>query len=59
VKVSREYVEDILARTGLSPEDKARIRAVSYPADRDELLHLFESMGIRPDELTSHMGGSP
>jgi hypothetical protein len=59
VKVSREYVEDILARTSLTLEEKQRIRDVSYPAERQELLRLFESMGVTPDQLTNRMGGSP
>jgi DNA-directed RNA polymerase subunit F len=59
VKVSREYVEDILAVTSLSAEEKKRIRDLTYPADRDELLALFASMGVTPDRLTSRMGGSP
>jgi hypothetical protein len=59
VKVPRDFVEDILARTSLSPEEKQRIRAVTYPADQDELLQLFASMGVTPDQLTNRMGGSP
>lgn len=59
MKVSREYVEDILARTSLTLEEKQRIRDVSYPAERQELLRLFESMGVTPDQLTNRMGGSP
>jgi hypothetical protein len=59
VKVSREYVEDILARTSLTVEEKQRIRAVPYPADRDELLRLFATMGVTPDQLNNRMGGSP
>ncbi len=59
MKVSREYVEDILALTNLSPEEKKRIREVTYPADQDEILALFASMGVTPDRLSNRMGGSP
>jgi hypothetical protein len=43
----------------LSHEEKQRIRDVDYPAEQDELLRLFASMGVGPDQLTSHLGGSP
>jgi hypothetical protein len=59
VKVSREYVEDILARTSLTLEEKQRVRAVTYPADQQELLLLFASMGVTPDQLTNRLGGTP
>jgi hypothetical protein len=59
VQVSREFVEDILARTNLSPEEKQQIRDLSYPADHDEVLRLFASMGVTPDRLQNRMGGSP
>jgi hypothetical protein len=59
VKVSREYVEDILARTDLTPDEKQRVRELSYPAEQDELLQVFASLGVTPDRLRNHMGGSP
>jgi hypothetical protein len=59
VKVSREYVEDILALTSLNPDEKQRIRDLAYPAEQDELLQLFASMGVTPDQLTNRMGGTP
>jgi hypothetical protein len=59
VKVSREYVEDILARTSLTLEEKQRIRDVRYPAEQQELLRLFASMGVTPDQLSDRMGGTP
>ena len=59
MKVSREYVEDILARTNLNPEEKQRLRDLSYPAEHDQVLELFASMGVTPDRLRNRMGGSP
>lgn len=59
MKVSREYIEDILRRTSLSPAEKEKIRAREFPADRDELLRDFAELGIAPDVLVDRMGGSP
>lgn len=59
MKVSKDYVEDILVRTGLSESEKQRIRALDYPADRDELIRLFATMGVSRDVLVDQLGGSP
>jgi hypothetical protein len=59
VQVSREHVIDILDRSGLTGERRERILALDYPADYEEVLDLFRSMGVNHDELISRMGGSP
>ena len=59
VQVSRAHVLDIIARSGLTPEQRERVLALEYPADFEHVLTLFRSMGVNHDELISRMGGSP
>jgi hypothetical protein len=52
-------VLDIIARAGLTAEQRERVLALSYPADLERVLALFRSMGVNHDQLVSRMGGSP
>jgi hypothetical protein len=59
MQVSREHVLEVLARAGLTTEQRERILALEYPADYERVLDLFRSMGVNHDQLISRMGGSP
>jgi hypothetical protein len=59
MQVSRAHVLDIIARAGLTDEQRERVLALSYPADQEHVLEVFRTMGVYPDELISRMGGSP
>lgn len=59
MQVSRAHVLDIIARAGLTAEQRERVLALSYPADLERVLALFRSMGVNHDQLVSRMGGSP
>lgn len=55
--VSREHVDDVLARVGV-PADKRQelLDRIEYPADVNEVMRVF---GVSRDDLVSRMGGSP
>lgn len=59
MQLSRAHVLDIIARAGLTEEQRERVLSLSYPADREKVLELFASMGVTRDDLLSRMGGSP
>jgi hypothetical protein len=59
VQVSREHVLDIIDRSGLTAEQRERVLALDYPADFQQVLELFRSMGVNHDALITRMGGSP
>jgi hypothetical protein len=59
VQVTRAHVQDILDRSPLTAEQRERVLALNYPADYEQVLELFRSMGVYRDELISLMGGSP
>jgi hypothetical protein len=55
--VSREHVEDVLARVGVSADKRQELLdRLEYPADVNEVMRV---LGVTRDELVSRMGGSP
>jgi hypothetical protein len=56
-KVSREHVEEVLARVGLATDArKDLLSRIDYPADIDEVARV---LGLTHDDLLNRMGGSP
>lgn len=56
-RVSREHVEQVLARLGIStPEREATLDQMDFPADVNEIMM---KLGVTYDQLTSTIGGSP
>jgi hypothetical protein len=57
--ITRQHVEDLLPLMDLSPQQKARLRALHYPVEFAVAAAAFESVGVDLDTLTDRAGGSP
>ena len=56
-RVSREHVEQVLARLGISTDEReATLDQMHFPADVNEIM---QKLGLTYDQLTSTIGGSP
>jgi len=56
---SRQYVIDLLNRMGYTDLAEEAPRALSDPANIDQLSAWLMQHGLTHDELISRMGGSP
>ncbi len=59
MKLSRQYVVDLMNRTGYSRVAGLAERELPDPVDLDEVLAFGTRHGISRDDLISRMGGSP
>jgi hypothetical protein len=57
LRVSRQHVEQVLARVGIATDEReAMLDRLHYPADVNEVM---EKLGLTLDQLKSTIGGSP
>ena len=59
MKVSRQFVVDILHRMGYEGAAEDAARELPDPVDTEEAAKFGEQHGIFRDDLISGMGGSP
>jgi hypothetical protein len=59
MQLTREYLADLLRRTGLPDTAEEALRTLPEVVDLDEAAQWCSGRGITKDELISMMGGSP
>jgi arsenate reductase-like glutaredoxin family protein len=59
VQFTRQYVVDILRRTGYTQVADEAMRVLPDPVDREDVDRWASQYGITIDELINRMGGSP
>ena len=59
MQLTRQFVVDILRRTGFPEAADEAMRALPDPVDVDDVATWGAKYGITKDELVSRMGGSP
>ena len=59
MQVTRQYVVDVLRRTGFRAVAEEAVQALPDPVDLDQLAQWGLRYGITKDQLVSEMGGSP
>jgi hypothetical protein len=59
MQFSRQFVIDLLRKTGFAEAADEAMRVLPDPVDLDYLAKWGEQYGITREELTSRMGGSP
>jgi hypothetical protein len=56
-RVSREHVEQVLARLGIATDEReTMLDRLHFPADVNDVM---QTLGLTVDQLKSTIGGSP
>jgi hypothetical protein len=59
MEVTRQYVADLLRKTGFPELAEKACRVLPDPVDIDDVDRFLAPYGITRDVLASQMGGSP
>ncbi len=59
MQVSRQYVVDLLRRTGMAEAAEEAERVLPDPVDMDEVTKWGAKHGVTRGALVNQMGGSP